>query len=232
METVFITGVGSGIGQMLAETYRAQGATVYAVGQHEDKHLISDPEFHFFPLDFRDPELIRNIIRPFVEHRSFTRVILNSGTSHTLRDMRDISLNVMRETMNVNLWAHKQVLDALLQHANIEQVIALSASPGIFEHRGWGACALSKAALNTLIRLYAEEVPKIHFSAIAPYLTHTPMIKNVLKGTAPGRYPSLQRIKEGRVLTPEQSVSRLIQAFDKVRQYNSGLFFEMHKLEH
>jgi len=232
METVFITGVDHGIGQKLAEIYWEQGATIYAVGRHEDKQLISDPNFHFFPLDFREPELIRNILRPFVEHRSFTRVILNAGTSHTLRDMRDITLNVMRETMNVNLWAHKQIMDTLLQHANIEQVIALSASPGIFEHRGWGAYALSKSALNTLIRLYAEEVPKIHFSAIAPYLTHTPMLQKVLEDSVSVRYPSLERIKTGKVLTPEQSAHRLIQAFDKVRQYNSGLFFEMHKLEH
>lgn len=232
METVFITGVGSGIGQMLAETYRKEGATVYAVGRHEDKHLISDPAFHFFPLDFREPELIRNALRPFVGNRSFTKVILNSGTCNTLRDMEDIPLDEMREVMNVNLWAHKQVLDALLHHARIEQVIALSASPRIFEHRGWGAYALSKAALNTLIRLYAEEVPKVHFSAIAPYLTNTPLIQRVIEDSVPGRYLSLKGIKEGRVLTPEQSVSRLIQAFDKVRQYNSGLFFEMHKLEH
>ena len=231
MKAVFITGIHSGIGQELARTYIALGYSVYAVGKREDKRLSASPDFYFLPYDFREPDLLRSEITVFTNGLHFERVILNAAHAPELSLMDDTLLETMRETMNTNLWANKQILDALLRHADTEQVIALGADPALFRHRGWGAYAVSKAALEALMAVYADETPGIHFSTIAPYLTQTPMLKRVFEQSDRRRFPSIRAIESRIVLTPEQSVAKLLMGFEKVKELPSGIAVTMEKLD-
>jgi alcohol dehydrogenase len=230
-KTIFITGIGSGIGRALAEKHIERGNRVYAIGRHEDKSIMSHPHFHFFHLDFHEPELIRDDLRTFVHKIHFDRVILNAGMCSEVRDMLEIPLEEMRDVMNVNLWSHKQVIDALMIHANVDQVVAIGASPSVFEHRGCGAFALSKAALQALIQLYAEEFPNTHFGVLLPDLIQTPMLSKILQDTDPMRYPIVKQIQESRVMPLDQAIPKLMDAFVKIKQLKNGTTMEMRKLK-
>lgn len=230
MKTVFIAGVSSGIGRGLAEEHLRRGDTVYAVGQHEAKPLTSHPRFHFMSIDLYDADMVRDTLRTFVVGRQFDRMVLNAAIYPDMRNMVDTTLDTLRYVMNANVWAHKHIIDAILSHTQTEQIVALSASPILFNHPGMGAYALSKAALNTLIELYAKEFPYVHFSAIAPELIQTPTFSAFLQEGNSERYPVIQRIRDSHILPLNQGIPKLLDAFEKVKRIKSGSFIEMKKL--
>jgi NAD(P)-dependent dehydrogenase (short-subunit alcohol dehydrogenase family) len=230
MKTIFIAGVSSGIGHALALEHIRRGDFVYGVGRHENKTLISHPHFSFMPLDFLDAIMVRDSLRKFIHRRVFDRIVLNAAVYPNMHDMADITLEEIRYVMNTNVWSHKHVIDAMLSHTQTKQVVALSASPSLFYHRGFGAYAISKSALNTMIQLYANEFPYVHFSAIAPELIQTPTLSAFLKSTHALRYPISQQIRDSLILPIDQGISKLMDAFDKVQKYKSGSFVEMKRL--
>ena len=230
MKSIFIAGVSSGIGRGLTEEHLRRGDTVYAAGQHEAKALTSHPRFHFIPVDLYDADMIRDTLRTFVLGRQFDRVVLNAAIYPDMRNIIDTTLDTMHYVMNANVWAHKHIIDAVLSHAQVEQIVALSASPALFNHPGMGAYAISKAALNTLIELYAREFPYVHFSAIAPDLIQTPTFSAFLQESNSERYPIIQRIRDSVILPLHQGVPKLLDAFEKVKRIKSGSFIEMKKL--
>jgi NAD(P)-dependent dehydrogenase (short-subunit alcohol dehydrogenase family) len=230
MKTVFIAGVSSGIGQALAIEHIRRGDFVCAVGRHESKLLISHPNFSFMPIDFSDADMVRDALRELVYKRNFDRAILSAAMYPEMRDMTDTTLEEMRAVMNTNVWAQKHAIDALLTHTQTDQIVALSASPAFFTHQGFGAYAIAKAALNTLIQLYAEEFPFVHFSAIAPELIQTPTFSVFLKEANSVRYPAIQKIRDSVILPLDQATPKLMDAFEKVKRFKSGSFVEMKKL--
>jgi NAD(P)-dependent dehydrogenase (short-subunit alcohol dehydrogenase family) len=230
MKTVFIAGVSSGIGRGLAEEHIRRGDYVYAIGRHESKSLISHPHFAFMPVDFLDADMVRDSLHEFVNNRTFDRVILSAAIYPEMRDMTDTTLHEIRTIMNINVWSHKHTIDALLSHSQTNQIIALSASPALFSHQGFGAYAISKAALNTLIQLYAEEFPHVHFSALAPELIQTPTFSTFLKEDNSMRFPAIQDIRDSLILPLNQAIPKLMDALEKVKRLKSGSFVEMKKL--
>ncbi len=230
MKTVFISGVSSGIGRGLAEEYIRRGDQVFAIGLRENKSLISHPRFSFVPIDLSDADLVLDTLYEFVHKRSFDLAILNAAIYPPLRDMTETTLEEMRHTMDINVWSHKNVIDALLGHAHVEQIVALSASPARFNHPGFGAFAISKATLNALIELYAVEFPHIHFGALAPSLIQTPTLSRFLKASDPIRYPVIQTIRDSLMLPLDQATPLLIDAIEELKRLHSGCFAEMKKL--
>jgi len=230
MKSIFIAGVSSGIGRGIAEEYLRRGDTVYAVGRHEAKALTSHPRFHFMPIDLYDADMMRDTLRMFVVGQHFNQVVLSAAVYPDIRDMVDTTLDTLRYVMNANVWAHKHIIDAILSHSQTEQIVALSASPTLFNHPGMGAYAISKAALNTLIELYAKEFPYVHFSAIAPELIQTPTFSAFLQVGNSERYPAIQHIRDCHTLPLNQGIPKLLDAFEKVKRIKSGSFIEMKKL--
>jgi len=232
MKNVFIAGVDSGIGYGLAEEYLARDYTVFAIGKATPKSLISHPRFYFMPIDMYNADLVRDELRDFVVARSFDRAILTAGIYPDMRNMIDITLETMRYVMNINVWSQKHIIDALLAHSQIKQIVVLSASPNLFNHYGMGSYAISKAALNTMIELYAEEFSHVHLSAIAPALIQTPTFSAFIQDENSARYPITQRIRDSVILPLNQAVPRLMDAMENVKKLKSGSFAEMKKLLH
>lgn len=230
MKTIFISGVSSGIGRGLAEEYIRRGDRVFAIGRHENKSLISHPHFTFLAVDYNDPDLVHNTLRDFFHRRTFDKAILNAAIYPDMQSIVDTTLEEMRHLMDINVWSKKHVIDALLSHTQTDQVVALSASPTWFNHRGFGGYAISKTALNTLIQLYAEEFPTIHFSSLAPELIQTPAFSTFLQEANSKHYPLIQEMRDGFILPLDQAVPKLIDAFEEVKRLRSGSFVEMKKL--
>jgi len=136
-------------------------------------------------------------------------VVLNAGVLGEFGDMREIPLRKFREVMDVNVWANKVILDTLLDLGiEIKQIIGISSGAAVNCNRGWNAYAISKAALNCLLRLYAREMEGTHIVALAPGLVLTPMLEEVMRQDE-RLYPSVKRIKESPKRTPEEA-ARLI----------------------
>ena len=228
MRKVLITGVSSGLGAALAEACLERGDSLYAMGRHDNKALHNMPNYHFLPVDLSDVELLPNNIREFLRHHHFELAILNAGQLGEIKELGEISLSELRQIFDLNVLANKQIIDALDLHAKVDQVAAVSSGAAINGHKGWGSYALSKAALNMLVKLYAEEKPETHFSAIAPGVVMTPMLQQLFDTTNPARFPSVQRLREGSILHPEAAADRFLKACEVARtRHPSGSFLDV-----
>ena len=193
-KTIFITGVSSGIGHGLARYYLDRGDRVFGISRRTPEDLLGSESFSFGTLDVRDSDAIEPAIRGLLaKTQKIDLVILNAGVLGEFGDLRLAKLDDLRNTMFVNVWANKLLMDALLSCGlAMEQVVTISSGASVNGNRGWSGYSISKAALNMLTKLLAAENPEIHFAALAPGLVDTAM-QDELCGREPDpRFPALE----------------------------------------
>jgi NAD(P)-dependent dehydrogenase (short-subunit alcohol dehydrogenase family) len=234
-ETILITGVSSGLGHGLAKIYLEQGAQVYGCSRRAPDDLIQSG-LHFASVDLSDgkagPEKLSNLIG---DVERFDCVILNAGKLGEIRDMKDAPLEDLRETMEINVWANKWILDMIFEQASeVKQVVGISSGASHSGSRGWNGYSLSKASLNMLIKLYAGERPSTHFTSFAPGLVDTAMQDYLTDLPADERYKPLEILKsaKGTDKMPDSATcaQMLIDAFPKLLERPSGEFADIRKL--
>ncbi len=228
MKNILITGVSSGLGLALAEEYLTQGHTVYAVGKTLPKHLDSNPHFFFFPYDLSETFMIRNTLDSFFANHTFDIVILNAGVLGDIQTLDETMLVHIKDVMEINVWANKEIIDTLAQSAqHVGQIIGISSGAAVNGSKGWGAYSLSKAGLNMLLNVYSKELPEIHFTALAPGIIDTSMVQHIMHDVNEERFPSAKKLKEGDIQTPHFAAKRLIHLFPKLLEYESGSFLDV-----
>ncbi len=234
-KTVFITGVSSGLGHGLAKAYLEEGANVFGCSRRCPTDLVA-AGLQFESLDLADAEAgIPSLQKWLSPKLSFDVVILNAGKLGEINDMQDAALSDLKETMEINVWANKWILDILFSNErSVKQVIAISSGASLSGSRGWNGYSLSKAALNMLIKLYAGECPGTHFSSLAPGLIDTAMQDYLTGLPEDQRYAPLEILKaaKGTDIMPdgERCARMLIAVFPKLLKIESGLYSDIRKL--
>lgn len=228
MKNILITGVSSGLGLALAQEYLSQGDAVYAVGKTLPKHLDSNPHFFFFPYDLSETFMIRDTLDSFFADHSFDTVILNAGVLGEIQPLQETELSDIKDVMNINVWANKELIDTLAKSTKyIGQIVGISSGAAVNGSKGWGAYSLSKSGLNMLLNVYAKELPEIHFTALAPGIIDTPMVQHIMHDVDEEKFPSAKKLKEGNIQTPHFAAKRLIHLFPKLLEYESGSFLDI-----
>ena len=231
MKKVLITGVSSGLGYALSELFLSQGDRIYGISRGEPKGLLSHPNFFFSPYDLSQTFTLQSEVAPFLQHHRFDLVILNAGKAGELKPLTQTDPMELKEIMEINLWGNKELIDAIMLNADANQIVAISSGAAVNGNKGWGGYAISKAALNMLIKLYAKDYPQVHFSAIAPGVIDTPMLRSIIEEADELNYPSVKRLKEGEILTAQKAAKRLVKAIDKVKkEYPSGEFVDVRQM--
>ncbi|WP_200762884.1 SDR family NAD(P)-dependent oxidoreductase [Nitrosophilus alvini] len=226
---VFITGIGSGIGEALAKEYLKRGDEVYALGRYKPKTLENEDNLYFRRLDLFAHEKIEKELLELLPE-CIDIAILNAGMLGDIKDMSETSLYELKTVMDLNVWSNKVILD-FFKNINIKQVVAISSGAAVNGSRGWSGYSISKAALNMLIKLYAREMSNTHLSALAPGLVATPMLGHILENIDEEKYPSVKRLKESPKLSPEESAKMLIETFVKLLKYESGEFHDVRRMD-
>jgi NAD(P)-dependent dehydrogenase (short-subunit alcohol dehydrogenase family) len=162
-------------------------------------------------------------------------VVLNAGILGEIEDMSRMSVERLREIMDINVWANKVILDWLLESGiAVDQIVAISSGAAVLGNRGWGGYALSKAALNMLCRLYAHEFPDSHVAAIAPGLIDTRIIDTLCDDPDTERFPALERINAARgteaLLSPGAAAERILRALPDLQEFESGSFVDLRQI--
>ncbi len=226
---IFITGIGSGFGEALAREYLEAGHEVYALSRFLPRDLQSHPHLHFHSLNLFAHEKIEGALHRLLQGKELDIAILNAGILGELRDMSETSLHEITSVMNLNVWANKVILDFFKNHT-IKQIVAISSGASISGSRGWNAYALSKATLNMLIKLYAQEMPNTHLCAVAPGLIDTPMMEHIIKYGDAQRFPVVQRLKTLPKMTPKEAAKNLMAHMKNLLHHPSGSYLDLREL--
>jgi NAD(P)-dependent dehydrogenase (short-subunit alcohol dehydrogenase family) len=235
--SVLITGVSSGIGLGLLRASLDRGDLVFALGRRPPPDSAGLPNLRFAPCDLADFASIPSALDGLLQGVSAVDLaVLNAGVLGRIGDLRDVPLEELKQVMDVNLWANKALVDALLAGPReVGQIVAISSGAAVSGARGWNAYALSKAALNMLMKLYAAEAPEVHFSALAPGLVDTGMQSYVRTLPGDARFPVVERLKASHgtqaMPSPEEAAPRLLEAMKKIRRMASGGFHDIRSLE-
>jgi benzil reductase ((S)-benzoin forming) len=234
--TILITGASSGIGRGLALHYLNHGDLVFGVSRRAPAEFAGLPGFAFRSVDLlRFDTIVPTVTDLLRDVRRLDLVVLNAGMLGSLADLSETDVDEMRAVMDVNLWANKPVLDAAFARGrDVDQVVGISSGAAVSGARGWNAYALSKAALNMMMALYAAERPETHFSALAPGLVDTGMQAQVRALPEDPRYPMVERLKKAAgtpaMPGPEELAPALAEAIQSLRKRDSGRFWDLRSL--
>jgi len=228
-----ITGHSRGLGAALARHHLQLGDTVYAMArgtlEHESRRL------HQRHADFSEPQTLPSILQRLLpDTLAVDRVYLNAGVLGPIAAMSDTDLAELRDVMDVNVWANKEILDTLnARNPAVKQIILISSGAAIRGNFGWGAYALSKAALNMLAQLYAHEMPDCQLVALAPGLVDTDM-QAQLRNQSAREFPSLKRLHEaaGSAAMPSADIAaaRIVSCLAQLTDHPSGQFLDLRDL--
>jgi benzil reductase ((S)-benzoin forming) len=232
---VLITDTGSRFGQALALEFLKTGAIVYGISPVANELVTKYVDYHGLICDLSDLNAFKSGFKAFLDGtHTIDLVILNAGIIPELNDIKNTSIEKINRVMDVNVLANKLIIDTLMEQVpSVYQVVALSSGPAVNGAPGWNAYALSKAALNTLIKLYAHEIPEIHFSAIEPgYIDGEPdEVFSRLVKESDKHISGLYGINRyGHLTHPEYAANCLVEAMGIMLQEESGSFKDISEI--
>jgi NAD(P)-dependent dehydrogenase (short-subunit alcohol dehydrogenase family) len=236
-KTALITGVHTGLGLGLAESFLDSGWRVFGTSRREPAALAGRDGFSFLSLDLSDLGAIAPAISGFLAgDAALDLVVLNAGMLGGIKPWSEHSSEDIRRLMDVNVWANKELIEALSAGGrSVKQVVGISSGAAVNCSGGWGPYSVSKAALNALMKTYAEEKPDTHFSALAPGVIKTAMVQGILDLEDDGRFTATKRVQSLKgtpnLQTVDGAVERLRRAFEKLLDEESGAFLDIRKMD-
>jgi NAD(P)-dependent dehydrogenase (short-subunit alcohol dehydrogenase family) len=193
-----ITGASRGIGAATAVLFAAEGAhvvllarTVGGLEEVDDAIRTAGGTATLVPCDLTEFDRIDNLGPPLLER--FGRVDVFVGNAGTLGDMTPLGhydAGRWHEVFDVNVhanWRLIRVLDPLLRRSDAGRAVLLSSTAARSARAYWGAYAVSKAALETLARVWAAEVANtgVRVNILNPGGTRTTMRAAAFPGEDP-----------------------------------------------
>ncbi|WP_018876651.1 SDR family NAD(P)-dependent oxidoreductase [Thioalkalivibrio sp. ALE31] len=232
--SALVTGNSSGLGLGLTRVLLEQGAHVYGMSRRGCPEAGVSGDERVDLGDFTATGAAMERLLQGVD--SLDLVVLNAGLLGHMQRMQDAPMDELRLLMDVNTFANKVILDALLKHrVRVGQIIAISSGASVSGHAGWSGYSLSKAALNMMMQLYAHEFPEeTAINAFAPGLVDTAMQDYLCDEADRESFPVLQRLKAARgtrdMPNPEDAARAILDVLPRLHQTTRGSFVDIRQL--
>lgn len=194
-----ITGAGRGIGAATAKALAARGAHVVLTARSADE--LEQVEEDIFtagssatiaPLDLTETGSIARLAGAVAERwGKLDSLILNAARLGTLAAVPAIDQRELAQVLTLNVSAQAALIaafDGALRKADAGRVIGLTTTVAREPRAYWGMYGASKAAFETLLSAYADEVEnisKIRVALINPGATRTKMRARAYPGEDP-----------------------------------------------
>ena len=201
-KVALVTGSSSGIGEAVARSLAAEGASVVvnsARSVEAGKRVAGElPDASYVQADVADEGSARELVDATVATYGRLDVLVNNaGTTVVIphHDLEAVTPDVWRRILDVNVIGTWQVTVAALPHLRASgagSIVNVTSLAGVRQTGSSIPYAASKAALNHLTRLLANVVgPDVRVNAVAPGLVDTPWtadwdtVREVVRSSAP-----------------------------------------------
>jgi len=205
-----VTGASRGIGKAVARLFAREGAELILVARttggleelDDEIRQINGKTSLLVPLDLREFTAIDRLGYALYERYGRLDVLVgNAGDLGTLAPVGHIEPDEWQRVLDINLTANWRLLrsiDPLLRQSEAGRAIFVSSSVGSQARPFWGTYSVSKAALEMLVKIYAEEIKstKIRANLIDPGRTRTGMRAAAYPGEDPMTLPTPEEIAE------------------------------------
>ena len=194
-----VTGASRGIGAATAESLAREGAHVVltartATGLEEVEERIhaAGGSATIAPLDLTDGDSIARLAQAISSRwDALDMLVLNAAMLGSLTPVPTIDGKEFNKVLTLNLIAQQALIaafDPMLRRSEAGRLVAVTSSVGRSPRAFWGAYGASKAALETLVLSYGEEVRNlapIKTLIVDPGATATTMRARAFPGEDP-----------------------------------------------
>lgn len=198
-QIALVTGAGRGIGAATAQALAARGAHVVLTARSADElEAVEDAIFAvggsatIAPLDLTETDSIARLATAVTDRwGKLDALVLNAARLGTLAAVPAIDQRELAQVLTLNVSAQAALLaafDPLLRKAAAGKVIGLTSSVGRSPRAYWGMYGASKAAFETLLAAYGDEIENISQVRVAildPGATRTKMRARAYPGEDP-----------------------------------------------
>lgn len=199
-----VTGASRGIGAATAKALAAAGAHVVLTartsgGLEEVEEYIhaAGGSATIAPIDLTDSDSIKRLAEAMSGRwQRLDVLVMNAAMLGTLSPVPHIDEKEFDKVLALNLVANQRLLatfDPMLRQGESPRLIAVTSSVATSAQAYWGGYAASKAALETLVLTYAEEVRNlsgIRVAIVDPGATATTMRARAYPGEDPSTIKS------------------------------------------
>ena len=182
-KNVIITGTSSGIGFELVKLFSEKNHNVLAISRNNNAlRTLNLAGVMPIDLDLTESEHYNSLDKYLSSFKNIDILINNAGylinkpfEETTLKDFQDVySTNVFSVAMLT-----KKIIGFMSESSNVVNISSIGGVQGSMKFSGLSAYSSSKAALNILTEMLAEEYKdrKIHFNSLALGSVETKMLK-------------------------------------------------------
>lgn len=205
---VLVTGASRGIGRAAALELAKAGNHVIATARSEKALTKLDDEIvaatghsaTLIPLDLRDGAAVDRLASALLERFGRLDGLLgNAGVLGTLGPLENISPAAFQETLDVNFTANWRLIRAvhpLLRMSEAGRALFMTSGIVPQPRAFWGVYGATKAALETMIACYADEIENtpIRVNLFNPGAARTEMRFKAMPGEDPLTLPTPQEV--------------------------------------
>ena len=211
-QAALVTGGGSGIGLACAKALHADGATVTLAGRTEDRlragaESIGGDRVHWVTCDVASEDDVARAVAVAAEPLGGLHMAVAAAGGGSFGSIVDTPLDDWRQVMDTNLTGTFLVIKhagAAIRAAGGGSIVAISSIAGAVTHRLLGVYAVSKTAIEALVRNAADELgaDNVRVNAVRPGLVPTELTEAIMGSEAiVGDY--LAQMPVQRLGTPE-----------------------------
>lgn len=209
-QVALVTGASRGIGAATAKALAAAGAHVVLVARNaKDLEKVEEEIFEaggsatIAPVDLAEADGIARLATAISGRWSALDVlVINAAVLPTLTPVWQIDAREFNQALTLNVLATQALLagfDGMLRKSRDARVIGVTSSVGATPRAYWGAYGASKAAFDTLLNCYGQEVrntASIRVAVVDPGATRTKMRARAYPGEDPSTVKAPEVVAE------------------------------------